>query len=233
MGIIPGESVKRVVTYARSRGISSFGALMPLGEYGRAASNALMVSVRAAGGQVSGIETYERTAASIAAAARRLHQRGGHQAVLIADGGTMASRAASALKAAGRTGALQILGSELWNGDKAVTASPALRGAWFATVSDDRFGQFSASYRSRFGTAPYRIATLGYDAVLLALRIARDWKPGTRFPAASLLDRGGFLGLDGAFRFQPNGVIERALEVREVQANGVRVISPAPARFED
>ncbi|MCX7864408.1 MAG: penicillin-binding protein activator, partial [Novosphingobium sp.] len=34
MGIIPGESVKRVVTYARSRGISSFGALMPLGEYG-------------------------------------------------------------------------------------------------------------------------------------------------------------------------------------------------------
>ena len=40
-----------------------------------------------------------------------------------------------------------------------------------------------------------------------------------------------FIGLDGPFRFRRNGVIERALEVREVTANGVVVVSPAPTRF--
>jgi hypothetical protein len=108
-----------------------------------------------------------------------------------------------------------------------------LRGAWFASVSDQRFGQFSKSYQSRFGAAPYRIATLGYDAVLLTLRVARDWTPGKTFPLRQLTDKGGFLGLDGPFRFGREGVVERALEVREVGAGTVTTVSSAPTRFDD
>jgi hypothetical protein len=126
---------------------------------------------------------------------------------------------------------LRILGTELWSGDATVLRTPALSGAEFAALSDQRFPRFSASYRTRFGVAPYRIATLGYDAVLLTLRIARDWHPDTPFPTARMYDRGGFLGLDGAFRFGSDEVIERALEVREVSSGTVRVISPAPASF--
>jgi len=233
MGNIPGQSVVRVVKYARRQGINSFGALVPLGEYGRRASDALMSSARAVGGQVVAMENYDRSSASVASAAAKLNQKSGFQAVLIADGGAMSSRAGSSLKPPAAQSSMRILGTELWSGEKAVTTAPSLQGAWFAAVSDDRFGQFSSSYRSRFGSTPFRIATLGYDGVLLALRIAREWTPGSQFPAARLMDSGGFLGLDGAFRFQRSGVIERALEVREVHANGVRVVSPAPARFED
>ena len=112
-------------------------------------------------------------------------------------------------------------------------STPALRGAWFAAVADTRFNQFAKSYKSRFGGQPYRIATLGYDAVLLTLRVARDWRLGTIFPTDRMLDKGGFLGLDGPFRFGRNGVIERSLEVREVRAGGIAVVSPAPATFQD
>ena len=42
---------------------------------------------------------------------------------------------------------------------------------------------------------------------------------------------GGFLGLDGAFRFDREGVVERAMEVREVRGGSVAVVDPAPARF--
>lgn len=233
MGNIPGQSVDRVVKYARSRGIASFGALVPYGEYGKRASSALMTSVQSGGGQVTDMESYDRSTASVTAAAGRLREKGGYQAVLIADGGTMSSRAATALRPPGSHDDTQILGTELWSGERVVMTTPALNGAWFATVSDARFGQFSTSYRSRFGSTPYRIATLGYDAVLLALRVAREWQPGTRFPTSRLLDQGGFLGLDGVFRFQRNGVIERALEVREVRSGTVRVVSPAPTRFDD
>lgn len=232
MGNIPGQSVSRVVRYARGRGLNSFAAVVPLGDYGKTASDALMATVRSNGGSVAAMETYDRSQASVTGAARKLAQTGGYDAVLIADGGRMSSLSAPVLKPRGAA-TPQLLGTELWSGEKVISSTPSLRGAWFAAPSDDRFGQFSTSYRSRFAGQPFRIATLGYDAVLLSLRVARDWRPGTRFPVASLIDSGGFLGLDGAFRFGRDGVIERALEVREVTDGGVRVVSPAPARFDN
>jgi branched-chain amino acid transport system substrate-binding protein len=178
------------------------------------------------------MEAYDRSAASVAQAAQRLRTKGGYEAVLIADGGRISAQAAPALRGRADPGP-RILGTELWSGENAVTASPALRGAWYSAVADTRFRQFADSYRNRFGGQPFRIATLGYDSVLLTLRVARDWKPGAVFPTSKLYDRGGFLGLDGAFRFGSNGAVERSLEVRQVRAGGVDVVSAAPGRFED
>jgi hypothetical protein len=106
-----------------------------------------------------------------------------------------------------------------------------MEGALFSAVSDQRFKRFADSYESRFGSQPYRVATLGYDAVLLTLRVARDWKVGTPFPKNELYNRGGFLGVDGAFRFASTGVIERALEVREVRGGEIISVDAAPTGF--
>ncbi|AOR75977.1 penicillin-binding protein activator [Novosphingobium resinovorum] len=235
MGNLPGQSVTRTVQYARSQGISTFGALVPRGDYGDRTSAALLQAVRASGGSVIALEPYERSAVSIASAAQRVKAKGGFDALLIADSGSLSVRAATAFKGAAKTPGVKILGTELWSGERDVNASAALAGAWYSTVSDQRFAQFSKSYRARFGSQPFRIATLGYDAVLLTLRVARDWKPGTRFPVDTLRDTkafpGGFLGVDGAFRFTKGGLIERALEVREVGAGTVKVVSPAPVKF--
>ena len=231
VGNLPGQSVERVVDFATSRGIQSFAALIPQGEYGERAAAALASAVRANRGSITAVERYDRGNTSIVSAAQRLAGSGGYQGVLIADGARMALRAAPEVKPAGSD--VQIMGTELWSGEREIMNAPALRGAWFASVSDKNFSQFSTSYRSRFGNAPYRIATLGYDAVLLTLRVARDWRPGTTFPTRQLSDDGGFLGLDGAFRFGGDGVIERALEVRQVGSGTVTTVSPAPTRFDD
>lgn len=230
MGNVPEQSIDRTVRYARAQGAGRFAALIPAGEYGERVSGAVLDAVRSSGGTMVAMENYDRSAPALAAAVRRLNTRGPFDAVLIADGGRIALQAAPLLKPRG-TGP-RILGTELWSGEAEVARAPALRGAWFSAVSDTRYRQFSESYRSRFGNAPYRLATLGYDAVLLTLRIARDWKPGTVLPTAKLNDRGGFLGLDGAFRFD-RGVIERAFEVREVRGGAVTVVSPAPSKFQD
>jgi ABC-type branched-subunit amino acid transport system substrate-binding protein len=231
MGNVPEQAIRRTVDFARGRGVTRFGALIPAGEYGQRASAELLEAVRDSRGVMVAMETYDRSPGSVAAAAKRLNARGGVDAVFIADGGRMAAQAAPLVKA-GRTPAPRILGTELWSGESVVATTPALRGAWFSAVSDSRFRQFADSYRSRFGAAPNRIATLGYDAVLLTLRIAREWRPGTPLPTARLSAPDGFLGLDGAFRFN-RGVIERAFEVREVRAGGVTVVSPAPGKFGD
>ena len=72
---------------------------------------------------------------------------------------------------------------------------------------------------------------MGYDSVLLTVRIAQDWKPGTAFPARRLVDPEGFSGIDGAFRFNREGIAERMLEVKEVSASGATILDAAPRGF--
>ena len=226
LGHVPAQSVARTVSFAKSKGANRFAALIPTGEYGQRAGAAFAAAVNAVGATVAATETYDRGNTSVTSAAQRLKAKGGYDAVLIADGARVAARAAPALRAAGT----RILGTELWAGESAIANTPALKGAYYSAVSDARFGQFASSYKARFGAQPYRIATLGYDGVLLALNVARNWRPGTVFPTGKLRDRGGFLGLDGAFRFGPDNVSQRAWEVREV---GAGTVSPAPTRFND
>ena len=230
MGYTPVQSVERVVDYARSKGLSKFAGLVPTGLYGQRASTAFIRAVEAGGGQVVSLQTFDRSGGSISAAITRISQASAYEAILIADSGRTAIQAVPIIRAKGGASA-KVLGTELWNTEGALAASPALRGAWFASVSDGLYNQLASKYRVRFGKSPYRLASLGYDAVLLVTRIAGDWRPGSAFPAGRLTDPGGFTGIDGAFRFGRDGIVERALEVQQAGIAGTTVVSPAPRGF--
>lgn len=230
IGHLPEQSIRRSVQYARTKGAARFAVLAPEGDYGTRALSALENSLRDYGGSLVRRESYARGNTSIVSAAARLRAGGGYDTVLIADSARLGIDAAGELNKSSRNRS-RILGTELWSGEAALARTPALEGALFSAVSDQRYRRFADSYATRFGGQPHRVATLGYDAVLLTLRVARDWKVGTPFPRNELYDRGGFLGVDGAFRFAGNGVIERALEVREVKGGEVIPVDPAPTGF--
>lgn len=230
MGYVPGQSIDRVVQYARSRGVSTFAGLIPNGLYGERASTAFLRSVEGAGGSVVSLQTYGRTAGGVTGAVTRLNAKAPYDAVLVADAGTTAAVAAPLIKR-GSGASTRILGTELWNSENGLAAKPALSGAWFASVSNTLYRQYAAKYRARYNAGPYRLSSLGYDAVLLTVRIARDWPVGRAFPESKLRDGDGFAGIDGAFRFGRDGVAERALEVQEIQAGGLVTVSPAPSGF--
>jgi ABC-type branched-subunit amino acid transport system substrate-binding protein len=230
LGYSPAQSIERVVGYARSRGVQSFAGLMPNGVYGQRASTAFIRAVEDAGGRVVGMQNYDRSQRSIAAAVTRLSQTSSYDALLIADSGGVALQAAPLVRK-GSGPAARFLGTELWNTESSLAANPVLRGAWFASVSDGLYGQLANKYRARYGKAPYRLSSLGYDAVLLVTRVARDWRPGTAFPSRALVDQGGFAGIDGAFRFGRDGIAERSLEVQQIDAGKMTTVSAAPARF--
>jgi hypothetical protein len=150
--------------------------------------------------------------------------------VLVADGGGTAAQAAGLVKRGSNAGT-RILGTELWNSEAGIASRSSLSGAWYASVSDTLYRQYAGKYRTRFGATPYRLSSLGYDAVLLTVRIARDWRVGSPFPEARLRDADGFAGIDGAFRFGRDGIAERALEVKEIRGGTTAVVSPAPSGF--
>jgi ABC-type branched-subunit amino acid transport system substrate-binding protein len=231
MGFTPGQSVTRVVSYARAQGVERFGGLAPEGVYGNRAGQALVEAVREEGGRLVGLQQFGRTAAALRTAVTRLSTQGAYDAVLIADGGRAAGGAATLIRGGPSAGA-RILGTELWATETDLGTTASLRGGWYAAASDTMFNQLRTRYRARFGGNPYRLASLGYDSVLLAVRTAKDWPIGRAFPIRLLADPGGFTGIDGAFRFGEDGVVERALEVREVTATGTRIVSSAPRGFD-
>ena len=229
MGHLPEQSIARSVGYARKQGAEVFSAVIPDGEYGERAAQALAASVRREGGEIGTTQRYARGNTSVVSAAQRLSAEGKSDVVLLPDGARLSARAAETLK---QGASPMLVGTELWSGEEAITRSPALRGAIFSAVADGNFRQFSDSYKARFGNAPYRISTLGYDGVLLALNVAENWRVGRPFPARALVAEGGFLGLDGAFRFLNSGVIERAMEVRKVENGRISIVDPAPTKFD-
>ena len=226
MGFTPDQSIGRAVAYARSRGSARFAAIVPTGLYGQRAAQAMFGAVRKTGGQIAVVQTFDRSPQAVVAAARRVNAKGGYDAVLIGDAGRMAAVAAPALKVGPR-----VIGTELWASDKTLGKTAALRGAWYAAAPNVQFDRLTIRYRARYGKTPYRLASLGYDAVLLAVRSARDWPIGRAFPARGLIDKVGFSGVDGNFRFGRDGVAERLLEVRQVTAAGTTIVSPAATAF--
>lgn len=230
MGFNPAQSIDRVVSHARSSGAVRFGALIPTGVYGQRASQAMIAAVERAGGRMIGMQTYDRSQGGIQGAASRLNGQGQYDAVLIADGTRIAVQAVPILRRG--SAQVRILGTELWASETGIGAQPALRGAWYAAASETMFNQFRTRYRARYNANPYRLASLGYDSVLLAVRVAADWPVGRRFPERAIRDETGFAGVDGAFRFGAEGIAERALAVLEVAAAGSTMVSAAPRGFD-
>ncbi|MEP9359532.1 penicillin-binding protein activator [Sphingomonas sp. KR3-1] len=230
LGYSPAQSIERVVDYAKAQGVTDFAGLMVSGVYGERASTAFLRAVEDHGGKVLAMETYDGRPGSMTSAITKL-SRTPYQAILIAGSGSSGVAAAPVIRKSAGGKSARILGTELWNADSAIGANAVLNGAWFASVPDNYYRTYATKYRARFGAAPYRLSTLGYDAVLLTVRIARDWRPGDLFPAARLTAPDGFGGLDGAFRFGRDGIAERALEVQEVKAGTTVTVSPAPTGF--
>lgn len=232
MGHLPNQSISRVVEYAKSQGKTRFAGMVPQNVFGQRALSNLSRSVRDAGGILVTIEEYDGSRASIESAARKIANLGDVDAVLMADGGRNAAIGTAYLRSNGLQ-TVQIMGTDRWNVDNSLVTSSVMRGAWFASVADGLYGQYANNYRNRFGTTPLRLSSLGYDSVLLVARVARNWQIGTNFPVEQLTDRGGFIGVDGAFRFLPNGLSERMLEVQEVRQGQYVTIDAAPRAFDN
>ncbi len=132
---------------------------------------------------------------------------------------------------------VKLLGTWLWD-DPALQTEPNMLGAWFAAPPAATRQNFVERFEQLYERKPDRRATLAYDAtaltIVLAQRAARANEANTNpYSLAALTSPSGFTGMDGIFRLQPSGLVERGLAVFEIQADGAREIDPAPQTFED
>lgn len=124
---------------------------------------------------------------------------------------------------------VKILGTGLWD-DKMLFLEPQLRSGWFAAPDHEKSDKFLNRYKTIYGGNSPRLITLAYDAVALAATLVRQAKIPD-FSAEKITNENGFSGIEGLFRFDPHGLIERGLAVYEVGAKAFTVIDPAPKNF--
>jgi branched-chain amino acid transport system substrate-binding protein len=151
-------------------------------------------------------------------------------AIFIPDGADGVPTVVQTLTASGiDTKKVQLLGTGLWE-DAQIFSNSQLDGAWYAGPDTTGFRNFSARYRGRYGQDPVRTASLAYDAVALVAALAKT-QGKQRFTEAVLTNSSGFTGIDGLFRFRPDGTNQRGLAVLRVSPTGGQIISPPPKSF--
>ena len=228
LSFLPESDVNRIVEYSASIGKKSFAALLPENAYGNVVEVAFKQAVGRRGGRIVAFEKY---GADRATPARTVAQALGQaDALLMADDGDSVVATADALTAAGANlRNIQLLGTGLWDNPR-VFASPSLQGGLYAAPDPAGFRAFAGRYRTRIGGEPVRTATLAYDAVALVAALART-QGGQRFSPEVLTSASGFAGIDGLFRFRPDGTNERGLAVMRVGSGGSAPVAGSPKSF--
>ncbi len=233
MGIAAPPQVRRVVDYAVDQGIRRFAVFAPQTTYGQQMAQALESQATIRGATVSGVELFDANSADLSTPARRLAEQVKNPeklAVLVPVAPPRISAALAALAAAGLDSkSVQLIGTGVWDIPN-IGQEPMLRGAWYAAPDPARRADFERRFLATYGKPAPRLATLAYDGVSLAGALAR-LKPGGDFSAEALTNPAGWTGVDGAFRFLPNGRSERALAVIAISAGPGNVVSPAPGGF--
>jgi ABC-type branched-subunit amino acid transport system substrate-binding protein len=231
LSFLPESDVDRIIGYAAQQGKRSFAALVPDNAYGTVVEAAFKSVVARRGGRVVALERYPLDKNQMQGPVRNVAQAAARaDAIFIPDGADAVPTVVQNLNANGiDTKKVQLLGTGLWE-DAQIFSNPALDGAWYAGPDSTGFRNFSGRYRAKFGQDPVRTASLTYDAVALVAALVKT-QGKQRFSETILTNSSGFTGIDGLFRFRPDGTNQRGLAVLRVSPTGGQIISPPPKAF--
>ncbi|WP_068311007.1 penicillin-binding protein activator [Polycladidibacter hongkongensis] len=233
LSFLPESDVNRIVSFAHEQERSSYAALLPNNSYGAVVEAAFRQAVGRVGGRIVTIERYAPgNAEDIRARVNNLSSIVSQvDSLYIPEGGGVPPFVMQVLTEKGAsTGAVKLLGSGLWNTSD-MMKTPVMAGSWFPAPDNSNYDRFAGRYQQAYGVAPPRNASLAYDATILAAGLVRS-AGMDRFSQRVLTNADGFLGIDGVFRFQPNGRNERGLAIYEINGRGdAKVASPAPRTF--
>lgn len=232
LSFLPEYEIERITDFAVVNGFSRFAAMIPQTAYGQRVLSAFEQSVTGRAAFLIQTESYHQSVDAMFEPARRLAAINSFDAVLLPEGGTNLRGLAPLLPYFDvDPRQVKFLGTGLWD-DPTLGREPSLVGGWFAAPPPRARTAFSERFEGAFGRKPPRIASLGYDSIGLTAALAGQLDEIDRFSEAALTNPNGFTGVDGIFRFLPDGSTERGLAVIEVTSNGFKVIDEAPQTFE-
>jgi ABC-type branched-subunit amino acid transport system substrate-binding protein len=234
-GFMVDEQVKRVIKYSIDQGYKEFSALLPSTQYGKLIAEEIRTYLIDHDLALTALEFYhndkesiKHAATSVAIALKNAEktEESSKKALFIMDDIERLKKVVNELKSNGisKDNVRLLSNAQL---EDTTSNIEFLEGAWFAGARNEQHYHYEQQFKKKFGYKPPRIATLSYDAVALvsSLLVEQDID-------AELTNPRGFIGIDGIFRFNNKGVVERELSVLEVAKDGFEVVEAAKQAFD-
>ena len=235
LGLTPDNAARRVFEYAARNGKGNVMVVGEQTESGRLVMASINRALAGTGASIVATQTYEFSQQGIVNALPE-----------IADA-ARSSGATSVLFTADSAGALpvlaqllpdnriaypqfQFMGITQWNVPPATLQLRGLQDGWFPLPDPALTAQFEARYTQAFGQAPHPIAGLAYDGIAAIGALIGTGSPDA-LSRASLTQGSGFVGVNGVFRFMPDGTNQRGLALATIRDNSVVILEPAPRSF--
>lgn len=241
-GILPETQIEKIVNYSISQGKLNFAIIAPSNQYGKTITELFKRFVRAKQANFITSEFYDNNFKDLDRVVERTinafvlpqnlrnnkndknlvindYDRIYPQVILIPESGKIASKIIASIKKQNiHERPYQILGTSQWD-DKSVYDSNLID-AWFSAPENEKFSNLENFYYKKFDKFPPRIASIAYDMVALIAEIANQKQGQTPsfkdFIEFKNGDKNGYQGVDGTFRFLPNGLVQRNLSVLKI-----------------
>ncbi|MEM7460993.1 MAG: penicillin-binding protein activator [Pseudomonadota bacterium] len=239
--IAPEEEVTAIIEYAALRGYDQFAFFGPQSGLGTQIEAAMQQAVLENGGFMltSGFYPASSTnpnteAEYFAQTIANAVESGARIAVLVPERGNRLRRIAPLLAYYGvDTRQVKMLGTGAWN-DPNIWREPSLRGAWFPTAPSVDVADFEQRFARMYGAQPSSLAAVAYDAAALVIALSEDGE----LTSGELINRDGFMGINGLFRFRDDGTAERSLAIMEIDptledGSGAKEILPVSPSFDE
>lgn len=240
LGFSFDAQIRKIAQYTLSKGINQFYTLLPANSYGRNVAEILRDTVISNEGNVVKTEFYTNNIDELEIAVESVvtaiknnlssqENTPNRQALFIPEGGNQLK---SILKLLSKHqldfNQIQLLGTGQWD-DYDTLVLDQLNGAWFAGSYTKERKLLEEMFNKEYGYIPPRLSILAYDAVSLASVLVKKQS----FNKETLINKNGFRGIDGIFRFNNNGNTERNLDILTIADNHLQVIEPASVIFND
>ncbi len=254
-GMIPEMQIDKIVSFALDKGKFSFAIIAPNNQYGTTIHSIFKEVVKNRDATLVTAEFYEngsdktidrvvnRVINSFTLSSRITRAKNKKnlvvtesdkiypQVIMVPESGKVLSKIAASIKNQnGDERNFKIIGTSQWD-DISTVNDPNLVGSWFAAPENKKFREFEKSYFEICHKQPVRVSSLVYDAVALVSKMV-DYRNGEIPTAKNFVEqtnppKNGFEGIDGLFRFLPNGLVQRNLAVLQV-GNGKFEIAEEP-----
>ena len=129
-----------------------------------------------------------------------------------------------------------LLGTNLWNSKTLLEMSgeymknTVIADAFFTESSSETVQAFVAEFQTAFGRMPGIIEALAYDSAMMVFSAMRQTATDNRRELKqALLQMESYPGVTGPTRFQPNGEVEKALQMLRIKRGRFVQAEPTPA----
>lgn len=257
-GFLPDQQIDRVVTFAIGEDASAFAILAPSTQFGGLISDLSKISIRNKDGNLVRIEFYnpsakdvsqeiERAMAKIISSfaagpntsvATKANKKPGFKpsrtrsdynpkVIMVAEPGKNLAIIAKVMQKLNKD-QLDLRIAGVINLDNTENIKNLdLTGLWFSAPKADRFSAFSKAYYQTYGNLPPRISSIIYDLVAALSEIADE----ESIDPKKLPQEQGFAGIDGMFRFLPNGLVQRNYAILTIENSELKVLDEPLEKF--